>query len=132
MRHDSLSPVLAGKRIVLIADGSLVRLLFRKYLSLTGLIVVGEAVTIPEGIEMVRQEQPELILLDLPNTEEEGITAIHLVRKESTALVAVIAPYPQEGHQRQTLEAGACSYLVKPVMPGDLIAALENCCSAGK
>jgi CheY-like chemotaxis protein len=69
-------------------------------------------------LEAVRQEQPNLILMDLQLPGMDGISVIrHLKEDPSTASVPIIAltAHAMPEHRERLLAAGCCSYITKPI-----------------
>ena len=71
-------------RIVLIDDSRMVRLGIREQLlTATDLRVVGEAMSGAEGMELVKQVKPDLVLLDLMLPGMNGIDVCRVLRADS-------------------------------------------------
>lgn len=71
-----------------------------------------------EAIQMAKQHQPDLILMDIQMPELDGLAAIQQIRADATirnlpiiALTALAMP----GDLERCLAAGANNYLAKPV-----------------
>ena len=67
----------------------------------------------------------DLILLDLNLPDTDGLDGLKTVRGQSSLPVMIMSARG-EGHQRiQGLELGADDYVVKPVLPGELLARVK-------
>jgi DNA-binding NarL/FixJ family response regulator len=101
---------------VLIADDhSLVRAGIRALLEQQpDMEVVAEASNGREALELVRQHQPNIVLMDLAMPELSGVEAIRQLAKEFPETPCIIlSMYSDEEHVWQALQAGAAGYLVK-------------------
>ena len=67
-------------RVVVIDDSVDIRDLLRFALSAAGMEVVGEAGDGRAGIEVVRAERPDLVMLDLSMPVMDGLEALPLIR----------------------------------------------------
>ena len=70
-----------------------------------------------EALRRAREEQPDLILIDVQIPEIDGLTVIHQLRQEKvfqdTPIVALTA-LAMNGDRERCLGAGANEYLSKP------------------
>jgi CheY-like chemotaxis protein len=73
----------------------------------------------PEALAAVRQEMPDVILLDLGLPGMDGFEVARAVRLQpgggSSVLIVAVTAFRGEEHQRQAREAGFDKYLMKPV-----------------
>ncbi len=91
------------------------------------LTVIAEATTGPEAVELYRQHQPDITMMDLRLPLLNGVEATSAICKEfPEARIIVLTTY--EGHEDiyRALQAGACAYLVKTVMREELIKAIRT------
>lgn len=76
--------------------------------------VVGEASTGHEALELFRQHQPDITLMDLRMPEMDGVEAITRIRQDFlTARIIVLTTYDGDEDIYRGLRAGAKSYLLK-------------------
>ena len=88
---------------------------------------VAIAVNGNEGVARARQEQPDLILMDIDLPELNGLEATRLLKSapETSAIpVVVLTAHAMVGDRERCLDAGMDSYLSKPVQIQDLKEAL--------
>jgi two-component system LytT family response regulator len=98
---------------------------------LTGLLqqcdavrLVGEATNGAEAIAVIRQERPQLALLDLQMPEMTGLEAVRHLRKEELPLVAFVTAF--DDHALEAFEVNAIDYLLKPVQAARLQETIER------
>jgi two-component system LytT family response regulator len=75
--------------------------------------LVGEADNGSDAVELIKQEKPDLALLDLQMPEMSGIDVVKALRKTQLPLVAFITAYDE--YAVQAFEVNAVDYLLKPV-----------------
>ena len=80
--------------------------------------IVGEAENGAEVLEMIKQNKPDLALLDLQMPEITGLEVVKLLRKAQMPLVAFVTAYDE--FAVQAFEVNAVDYLLKPVEKGRL------------
>jgi DNA-binding response OmpR family regulator len=81
------------------------------------------------GLVVAREEQPDLILLDVMMPRISGIEICRRLRaEEATAHIPIIliTAKAQEMDVERGFSAGANDYIVKPFSPRDLVARVEN------
>lgn len=81
-----------------------------------------------EGVEQAKAEKPDLIVCDVTMPEMNGHRVLQLVREDpATAHVPFIflTGWGEREDLRTGMNLGADDYLVKPVEPADLLAAVD-------
>lgn len=73
-----------------------------------------EAKSGKEALEMIRDNQPDVILLDLGLPDIDGITIIKNLRTWTTIPIIILSARDQESDKVKALDAGADDYLSKP------------------
>lgn len=108
---------MAGELVLVVEDKETNRKLVRDVLQFRG-YQVAEATTAEEGLKMVRENRPALILMDIHLPGMDGITALKSLRDDpETRDIPVIAltasAMPEE--QSTILAAGFDGYETKPI-----------------
>jgi two-component system alkaline phosphatase synthesis response regulator PhoP len=78
-----------------------------------------------KGLELIRQELPDLVILDLMLPELDGITVCKLLRAEVTTKsipIIILTAKSEEADRVLGLEMGADDYVTKPFSPRELVA----------
>ena len=114
---------MAPIRVLIADDHLLVRAGIRALLEQQpDMEVVAEASNGREALQLIRQYQPNIVLMDIAMPELSGLEAIRQLSKESPKIQSIIlSMYADEHHVWQALQAGAAGYLVK----GGALAELE-------
>jgi DNA-binding NarL/FixJ family response regulator len=112
--------------VALVDDQALVRDGLRLILELAGIDVVGEAADGEEGVRLVQERRPDVVLMDLRMPRMDGIEATRrLVAAGSPTRILVLTTFDGEEHAYHALRAGASGYLLKDVGGDRLVAAVE-------
>ncbi len=113
---------LTGKTVLVVDDAPDTRLILRKILENSGLIVT-EVGTISDALDAVKSWTPHLILLDLSLGDESGFEILS-ARKHDPALQNVPVIVVSGSNDRETVSraivAGAAEYLIKPFVASRL------------
>lgn len=118
---------MAGERILVIDDAEGVRKLLRASLAREG-FVARFAGSGEEGLEAIRRELPDLILLDLMLPAMDGLEVCRRLKAEprsGAVPVIMLTGRGEEADMVRGLELGADDYIVKPFSPRVLIARLR-------
>jgi two-component system NarL family response regulator len=88
----------------------------------TDLTVVAEASHGREAVECFRQQQPDVVLMDLRMPEMDGVEAILTIREQTPeARVIVLTTYDTDEDIYRALRAGAKAYLLKDTPREELL-----------
>ena len=119
-----------GPISVLIADDqALVRAGFRAILEgQDGLTVAGEAGDGLAAVDLVRRRRPDVVLMDIQMPGVDGLEATRRILADpATADTAVLmlTTFDLDAYVYDALRAGASGFLLKDVLPEELIAAVR-------
>jgi two-component system, response regulator PdtaR len=114
-----------GLRALICEDEGVTVMQWKKALSRAGYEVVGEAIEGNRGVELARELEPDLILMDLNMPGLGGVEATRLIMQERPVPIIVLTAYSDDKAVDDALDAGACSYLVKPIVGEQLIPAIK-------
>ncbi len=113
-------------RAVVIDDTIDIRDMLRIALSRSGMDVVGEAGDGQAGIDLVREERPDVVLLDLAMPVMDGVEALPLIRElVPDAQIIVISAFAGEVSE-QVLDSGADGYLLKGTPLREIVAYVDE------
>jgi len=113
------------RRVVVAEDDSMIRMDVVEMLSSEGYDVVGEAADGRRAVELTREHEPDLVLLDVKMPVLDGISAAEEIAAERIAPVVLLTAFSQKELVERAREAGAMAYVVKPYTAADLIPAIE-------
>jgi two-component system invasion response regulator UvrY len=101
-------------RVLLAEDGEQERQLLKQLLQGEGIAVVGEASNGLEAVELARELEPDVVLMDLRMPGIGGLEAARMIVDSlSLTQVIVLTAYDGPLPTRSAQDAGAYAYLVK-------------------
>ncbi len=117
---DSSAPLIA-----IIEDEAPIQKFLQASLQVEGFHVV-PAITAKEGVRLITQEHPAIVLLDLGLPDADGISVIKSIRGWSSLPIIVLSARGEEKSKIEALDAGADDYLTKPFGIGELLARIRS------
>lgn len=120
-------------RVVLADDHQLFRQGLRRLLEPEPDIqVVGEANDGQEVQRVVKELQPDVVLMDVSMAVVDGISATReITRQWPDVKVVVLSMHAEEEHLFQALQAGAAGYVLKTAKAEQVVAAVREAASGG-
>lgn len=116
-------------RVMIVDDQALIRNGFRLLLSSFETIkVVGEAANGLEALEIARETQPDVILMDIRMPICDGIEATRTILTDPLCgqmRVIILTTFDLDEYVYDALVAGASGFLLKDIDPDDLASAVE-------
>lgn len=114
-------------KVLIVDDHRVVRQGLRTFLELhEDMLVIGEAEDGQEAVELVRQFDPDVILMDLVMPRLDGISATRQVKLlNPNAKVIALTSFTEDDKVFPAIQAGASSYLLKDVSPDNLVEAIR-------
>ena len=116
------------KRILVVEDDRLSLIVLRQLLTAQGYEILQSAEGW-DGINRARNEQPDLIVMDIKLPDICGLDAILLLKKDDQTkdipIIAVTACVTPRG-KANALKSGCAAYIAKPVNIGNLLRTVES------
>ena len=115
-------------KLVLVDDHSLVRQGLADLLSRgAGMQVLATTGRAEEAFELLRQHQPDLLVLDLRMTPTDGITLLKALRERGETTPVLVLTMSEEAEDlAAALRLGVRGYLLKDMEPADVIDAIRR------
>jgi DNA-binding NarL/FixJ family response regulator len=109
-------------RVVLADDHVLIRAGLRALLhSLPNIEVIGEASDGNEAVNVVAQDQPDVVIMDIGMPGLNGVdSARRIVKQVPGTRIIILSMHANEEYVGRALEAGAMGYLLKGAEPAEL------------
>lgn len=122
------SPVpLAPIRVLLADDHRIFLQGLRTVLETEGYIIVGEAVTGREAVELAKQYKPDVAVLDFKMPEMNGIDAAREIHRQTPGTETVLLTmYEAETYAVEALRAGMHGYVLKSQPTAELIQTIAD------
>jgi len=116
------------KNVMVVEDNEKNRKLMRVVLKAKGYNVI-EAETGEEALNILRNQKPDIILMDIQLPGIDGITLIKQIKATTTLkdipIIAVTA-YAMKGDEEKIMEAGCDAYVSKPINTQELPLIVEK------
>lgn len=112
-------------RVVIAEDEAIIRLDLKEILEEEGYEVVGETGRGDEAVDLVRQHDPDLAILDIRMPGMDGLSAAREIAGQRRSAVLILTAYSQRNLIEEARDAGALAYLIKPFQRSELIPAIE-------
>ncbi len=115
-------------RVLLADDHTLFRSGLRALLQgFGGITVVAEAADGREALELVRQQRPDVVLMDITMPDLNGLDAAAQIARDFPAVkVVVLSMHPDDAYVNRALKAGASGYLLKTASGPELELAIRS------
>jgi NarL family two-component system response regulator LiaR len=108
--------------VLIVDDHQVVRQGVRAFLDAQPDInVVGEAESGVEAVEIATNQAPDVVLMDLIMPGMDGVEATRKIKKTSPhSQIIILTSYHEDEHIFPAIRAGALSYVLKSIGPGEL------------
>ncbi len=115
-------------KVILADDHEVVRAGIKRLLNVDKSIkILAEACNGEEAVQIVRQYQPDIAILDIQMPKMNGIQATQQIKKEfPDVFVVILTAFEDSTHIEQALSAGADGYLSKDIGVKNLTESLHN------
>ncbi|MEN6570429.1 MAG: response regulator transcription factor [Anaerolineaceae bacterium] len=108
-----------NKKILVVDDEERMARFIRLNLEHDGFLVI-EAYRGMDAIRILREQLPDMILLDVMMPDIDGFEVLRMVREVSTVPVIMLTAKGEEDDRIKGLEMGADDYITKPFSPREL------------
>lgn len=114
-------------KILIVDDAAFMRMTLKKMLEEVGHEVIGEAVDGNDAVEKYKELQPDLVTMDITMPNKDGITATKEIKAiDPKAKVLISSAMGQETMVKDAILAGAADFIVKPINPQRMLAAVAK------
>ena len=123
----TLGPVLGPSkgRILVVDDEDDIRALLSRYLETEG-YEVAEAADAQGTFQAMAAHPPDLVLLDVMLSPDDGLEVLSRIRKDSEVAVILLTGRGAEADRVVGLKLGADDYVVKPFSPAEVEARISS------
>ncbi|MEI6217793.1 MAG: response regulator [bacterium] len=85
------------------------------------------AESVDQGLELLRNHQPDVIVMDIRMPGKNGIAGLREIREiDTTTSVIMLTGYGALETAQEAIRLGACDYLKKPFGTGEMTSAIER------
>jgi two-component system chemotaxis response regulator CheY len=116
-----------AKRVLIVDDAVVMRMMIKGILSKNGYEVVGEAQNGLEAVEKYQELKPDLVTMDMVMPEMDGISAVkQIVASDPNAKVIMCTSMGQQALVVEAIQAGAKSFITKPFQPPKILETIQK------
>ena len=114
-------------RVLLVDDHDLVRVGIKSLLdTAAGIEVVGEAASGEDALKLIKELQPNVVLMDVKMPGIGGLEATkRIARQYPDTKVLVVTVYADEPYPSRVLQAGAMGYITKGTSLDEMVQAIK-------
>ncbi len=112
---------MAKGKVLIVDDENDIREVIAAYLEKEGFQVVAAADGV-QALRVAREQQPDVIILDIMLPKMNGLEVLSTLRRESDVYVIMLTAKTEEVDKLVGLNMGADDYLTKPFSPRELVA----------
>jgi len=114
-------------RLLIVDDHPVVRDGLRTMFMRSNIEIVGEAVDGLNAIELARDLNPDVILMDVRMPDMDGLVATRLIKEEnSNVVIIMLTSFQSSDYLAEAVEAGAAGYLLKGMERAKLLSAIGD------
>lgn len=115
------------KTVLIVDDGTFMRILIKGMLNKNGYEVIGEAEDGNIAIEKYKQLKPDLVTMDITMPNKDGIDALkEIIEYDENASVVMVTSMGQDSYIKEAIKQGAKGFVVKPFDESGFISVLEG------
>lgn len=119
-------------RVVVVDDEALVRSGFRLILNAAEDIEVVATASGAQAVALVREHQPDVVLLDIRMPDLDGLTVLDRLRTlPAPPVVAMLTTFDTDEYVLTALDAGAAGFLLKDTEPEQLAQLVRTLAAGG-
>ncbi len=106
---------MGAKRVLIVDDTLIMRKRIKDIAEEAGWQIAGEAKDGEEAVALYRQEEPDLVTMDIVMPNLDGVSALKQMRQDDPqARVVMISAVNQKDKLAECIQAGAIDFIVKP------------------
>jgi two-component system, cell cycle response regulator DivK len=115
-------------RILIVEDNPISLTLFKQLLKAHGYEVLGTREGL-QALDLAREEQPDLILMDIRLPDISGLEVIRLLKQDDqtkTIPIIAVTALANPEYEKKGLESGCDAYIPKPITLGNFLGTIES------
>lgn len=115
------------KKILVVDDAKVIRMIIRQILTRHGFEIAGEAGNGREALEKYKELRPDAVTMDIVMPEVDGIQGLkEIIAFDKQAKVVMISAIDQRDALMESIRYGAVDYVVKPFEDDRMVTSLKN------
>ena len=116
-----------AKKILLVDDAAIMRMMLKDTLTKNGYTDLYEAVDGADAVEKFSEVQPDLVIMDITMPNKDGLEALKEIRaKDGSANIVMCSAMGQESMVMEAVRSGAKDFIVKPFKADRVLKTVNN------
>jgi len=116
-----------AKRIIVVDDAPIIRLMLKDILTYNSYEVVAECGNGQEAVDKYQELKPDLMTMDIVMPEKDGIQAMEeILAEDPSAKIVMVTAVDQRDELMRAVRAGAVDYIVKPFENERVLSAVQK------
>lgn len=124
MRVFAVREVICMKKILVVEDEQAISMVLKAYLQRAGYGVI-QVYDGNEAMDVFRENEPDLVLLDVMLPGRQGWEILNDIREESTCPIIMLTALNDIDYRLTGLKSGADDYISKPFVADEVVARVE-------
>ena len=118
---------LVGKRVIIVEDEGVTQMQLRRTLRSAGLEVIGSATNAEDGVALVLEQRPEIVLMDIRMPGKyDGLEGARRILAEYSVCILMLTAFSDESYRQKAQDAHVSGYVLKPVTAEILLPQIAN------
>ncbi len=116
-----------GRRVLIVDDSMLMRLLVRDALTPKGFEIAGEAANGAEGVKKYNELKPDVVTMDVTMGVQDGFEAARrILASDPKARIIMVSALGQEKMLQDCIAIGVRDFVTKPFTKERIVSAVEK------
>ncbi|PSL43948.1 two-component system chemotaxis response regulator CheY [Salsuginibacillus halophilus] len=113
--------------VLIVDDAAFMRMMIKDILQKNDFEIAGEAANGEEAVEIFKDQQPDLVTMDITMPEKDGLEALKEIKAlDSNATVIMCSAMGQQSMVIDAIQAGAKDFIVKPFQADRVMEAINK------
>lgn len=114
-------------KVLIVDDSALIHRMIKKSLEPFGFEIIGDALNGKEGVELFKQQRPDIITMDITMPIMDGIDAAeNIIRIDPTTKILMLSAMGDEDIKEKAKEKGVSKFITKPFKPEDMLRSVSE------
>ena len=116
-----------AKKLLIVDDVPVIRMMLKRILQNNGYDVVAEAGNGKEAVEKYMELKPDLVTMDMTMPDKDGIETLEeILHFDQNAKVMIVSAIDQQESLLRAIKSGAVDYIIKPFDVERVVAAVKK------
>jgi len=110
------------RRVLVVDDAVVMRMMIKDILSKNGYEIVGEAQNGADAVEKYKSLRPDIVTMDMVMPGMDGVSAVkQIIADDPGAKIIMCTSMGQDALLKEAMDAGAKTRITKPFRPSEIL-----------